>query len=126
LNYLKVLHREELSDVFAAIHQGEWSEQLALSKGFSLRKIHSDVANVELDELFDMVFYDAFAPEVQADLWSTEVLGKMHALLKKGGLFLTYCVKGEVRRKLLDIGFSVEKLKGPEAGKREILRAVKI
>lgn len=126
LNYVKMMDRESFSDIFYAIHQSKWEKKISLSENFSMMKIHSDVQKVQFDESFDVVFYDAFAPDVQPELWDMEHLKKMYAILRKGGIFVSYCVKGEVRRTLSNLGFKVEKLKGPEGGKREILRAIKI
>lgn len=73
---------------------------------------------------FDLVYFDAFAPSIQPELWSAEVFGKLHAALKTKGVLVTYSAMGEVRRNLIRAGFSVERLPGPP-GKREMLRATK-
>jgi tRNA U34 5-methylaminomethyl-2-thiouridine-forming methyltransferase MnmC len=71
-----------------------------------------------------LIFYDAFAPRVQPELWTAEIFLKLFSLLNPGGILVTYCAKGEVRRNMIAAGFSVEKLPGPP-GKREMLRAAK-
>ena len=73
---------------------------------------------------FDVVFFDAFSPDAQPELWTEEVFRNVYELMKKGGVMTTYCAKGDVRRAMLAAGFKVEKLQGPP-GKRHILRAVK-
>ena len=73
---------------------------------------------------FDVVFFDAFSPDAQPELWTEEVFRNVYRLMKEGGVMTTYCAKGDVRRAMLAAGFKVEKLQGPP-GKRHILRAVK-
>ena len=73
---------------------------------------------------FDVVFFDAFSPDAQLELWTEEVFRNVYGLMKEGGVMTTYCAKGDVRRAMLAAGFMVEKLQGPP-GKRHILRAVK-
>ena len=74
--------------------------------------------------LYDVVFFDAFSPDAQPELWTEEVFRNVYGLMKEGGVMTTYCAKGDVRRAMLAAGFKVEKLQGPP-GKRHILRAVK-
>jgi len=80
----------------------------------------------ELDEvnLYDVIFYDAFAPEAQPELWTIEMFGRMYRALKPEGILVTYCAKGQVKRDMKSAGFTVERLKGPP-GKREMTRATK-
>ncbi len=74
---------------------------------------------------YDVVFFDAFSPDAQPELWTEGVFRNVYALMKKGGVMTTYCAKGDVRRAMLAAGFRVEKLQGPP-GKRHILRATKL
>ena len=74
---------------------------------------------------YDVVFFDAFSPDAQPELWTEEVFRNVYALMRKGGVMATYCAKGDVRRAMLAVGFKVEKLQGPP-GKRHILRATKL
>ncbi len=78
----------------------------------------------QLEENFHIIYFDAFGPDVQPDLWSEEIFQNMNRLLETGGIFITYSCKGEVKRNLKAAGFESEKLPGPP-GKREILRARK-
>jgi tRNA U34 5-methylaminomethyl-2-thiouridine-forming methyltransferase MnmC len=76
------------------------------------------------DENFDLIYFDAFSPDKQPELWTQEIFEKMYSLMKKDALLVTYCAKGQVRRNLIASGLKVEKLAGPP-GKREMLRAIK-
>ena len=76
-------------------------------------------------ESFDVVYYDAFAPSKQPELWEVQVLEKVVAAMKPGGLFVTYCAKGQLKRDLRNLGLTVETLEGPP-GKKEMVRSFKI
>lgn len=99
----------------------EWAEELG---GLSFRKLPTFVQEFDECEAYDLVYYDAFAPRAQPELWTAEAFTRMHNALRPGGVLVTYCAKGEVRRAMLAAGFSVERLPGP-VGKREMFRATK-
>ena len=88
------------------------------------RKLPTRVQEFNETSAFDVIFFDAFAPRHQPEMWALEVFKRMHDALRPGGLLVTYCAKGEVRRTMQSAGFSVERLPGPP-GKREMLRARK-
>lgn len=123
LNYPECLGQSEL--LFNRIHELSWDELHALSPNFSLKKIHAKIQNVVLESTYDLIYFDAFAPDKQEEMWAEVIFKKLYDALASGGTLVTYCVKGVVRRRLIALGFEVEKLKGPIGGKREILRAVK-
>lgn len=125
LNFLQILHREELNSVFKQIHSEAWGEYMEISTGFTLNKVKADIEDYHFDQSIDLVYYDAFAPDVQPDLWTTEIFERIYRAMGNDAVLMTYCVKGMIRRTLKDIGFGVQKLKGPAGGKREILQAVK-
>jgi tRNA U34 5-methylaminomethyl-2-thiouridine-forming methyltransferase MnmC len=107
------------------ILQAEWEREEVINKSFSLTKIESDFRTICLKQNdYDVVFFDAFAPDVQPHLWSKEIFKKIYLSMRKGGVLTTYTVKGVVRRILKEVGFRVEKIPGPP-GKREITRAWK-
>ena len=83
-----------------------------------------DIRNVELTGKYDLIYFDAFDPVVQPELWTADVFRKLYNASKPGCILVTYCSKGTVRRALTEAGFSVVKIAGPK-GKREIVRAVK-
>ena len=80
---------------------------------------------IEFDpDLYHLVYFDAFSPEVQPDLWTPDIFKKLFRLMTRGGVLVTYSAKGVVRRNMKDAGFIVERLERPK-GKREMLRATK-
>jgi tRNA U34 5-methylaminomethyl-2-thiouridine-forming methyltransferase MnmC len=108
------------------LHDADWNREIKITDSFILNKVQSGLEKVELENnWFDLVFFDAFGPEVQPELWTERIFRKIFKSVKKEGLLVTYSVKGSVRRALKNAGFSVEKIPGP-AGKREITRAIKI
>ncbi len=106
------------------MHKAAWDQEIQITPGFTLKKIKHDILSSEIDFRYDLVYFDAFAPDVQPELWDKPVFQKIYNQLNKDGILVTYCVKGQVRRTLKETGFKVEKLPGPP-GKREMIRAVK-
>ena len=116
----------EQATLFETIHLAEWDKPIEITPNFTLHKIKGDLGQIILpDQSFDLIYYDAFAPEKQPNLWSKEIFEKISRSMKSQGILTTYCAKGEVRRRLQRAGLIVERLQGPPAGKREILRAIK-
>lgn len=123
LNYGKVLSLEE---EFLKIHSVSWNENTEINNLFSIHKIDKPAENLNYKaNFFDIIYFDAFAPQFEENLWQQEMFAKLYSSLKEGGLLVTYCCKGDVKRALKASGFQIEKLPGPK-GKREILRAKKI
>ena len=126
LNYATVLGGTEATGYYQKLHQAGWSYPVYLSDYFILSKLQAKLEDIALrEEQFHLIFFDAFSPETQPELWTDEVFEKMYACLKPFGILVTYCCKGTVKRALTKAGFTVEKLPGPP-GKREVLRAVKM
>lgn len=121
LNYSQLLGHEEL---FLSLHRSSWNEDVKISDYFTLRKVHNDLSRFSAGRLFDLVYYDAFAPAAQPELWTVEIFQRLFAMLGSPGILVTYCAKGAVRRAMTAAGFTVTRLTGPK-GKREMLRAVK-
>ncbi|HYH14494.1 MAG TPA: tRNA (5-methylaminomethyl-2-thiouridine)(34)-methyltransferase MnmD, partial [Flavisolibacter sp.] len=121
LNYGEALNNEPL---FAKLHQAAWDETVVINPFFTLQKIQTLLANVPAAQLFNVIYYDAFAPAAQPELWTQAVFEKLYNMLVPGGSLVTYCSKGDVRRSMQAAGFHVSKLQGPP-GKREMLRATK-
>ena len=122
LNYCEALHQGFWQPVFDSLHSGEWNSTQHITNFFSFRKIRSLLADYTPGEPIDIIYYDAFAPVAQPELWTKEVFERMLNMLAPDGILVTYCSKGDVRRALQAAGFSVEKIAGPP-GKREMIRA---
>lgn len=111
--------------LFKELHTATWEEDVNITPYFTLRKIQGD-ANSVISDKFDLVYFDAFAPEKQPEMWNEELFRNLYANMNVNGILTTYCAKGVIRRLLQTVGFKVERLTGPPGGKREILRAMKI
>ncbi len=125
INFSNLLGVEEV--LFKKVHECPWEEEVQLLPHFKLTKFQSKLEVLELgQEQFDVVYFDAFAPEKQEEMWTEAIFKKLFNALKPEGILVTYCVKGVIRRLLQSVGFTVEKLKGPLGGKREMCRATKV
>ena len=113
------------ASLFAAIHAAPWEQPTAITPHFTLEKRCCDLLTAPLPGDIDIVYFDAFAPEKQPEMWSAEVFARIYEAMRPGGVLTTYCAKGAIRRLLQATGFTVERLAGPIGGKREILRAVR-
>ena len=114
-----------LKEEFNLIHKCNWEEVVSINSDFQIKKCEADACSYELPkDFFDVVYFDAFSPEKDSDLWSEDMFLKVYDSLKKGGVLTTYCCKGEIKRRMKKVGFVITKLPGPK-GKREILRAEK-
>ncbi|MCU7548516.1 tRNA (5-methylaminomethyl-2-thiouridine)(34)-methyltransferase MnmD [Chitinophagaceae bacterium LB-8] len=121
LNYQLVLGQQ---DLFERLHHCPWGVDHTINKYFTLRKEQTDILSFTAQESFHLVYFDAFAPSAQPELWTEDVFRKLFDIMVEGGVLVTYCSKGSVRRAMQAAGFVVTKLAGPP-GKREIVRAVK-
>jgi tRNA U34 5-methylaminomethyl-2-thiouridine-forming methyltransferase MnmC len=124
LNYCNQLNREDLQPLFEQLHNCEWEKEIKLASDFIFRKSKINLLTFETAETFKLIYFDAFDPNVQPELWTKQIFEKMFAMLEPGGILVTYSSKGDVRRALLGAGFAVEKLPGPK-GKREMIRALR-
>lgn len=113
---------KEYRKTFEKMHELEWECKQDLNSYFSIVKKQLDLKEFATDQHFDLVYFDAFAPDVQPDLWTREIFSRLYSYLNPGGILLTYSVKGTVKRTLRSCGFETELLPGPK-GKREIMRA---
>lgn len=117
---------EKGRQLFSDIHSCLWNEPVQISPFFRLLKIKADFTSNDwkLPSSCDIIYFDAFGPDKQPQMWEPQVFIRMYELLLPGGLLVTYSAKGEVRRRLKAAGFDIEKLPGPP-GKNEMLRAIK-
>lgn len=122
LNYAE---RDDQREIFKNIHEVDWKKSVAITPTFCIQKINTTLQLIELaPSSFDIIFFDAFAPNKQPEMWEINLLRKGFDALKSGGVFVTYCAKGQLKRDLKSIGFEVETLDGPP-GKKEMVRALK-
>lgn len=132
LGYIPSSEQQHAAELFKQLHTAPWEKEIQLTPHFTLLKQETDAnllkAETDINKLssFDVIYFDAFAPEKQPEMWSQELFNRLYVLLNKDGILTTYCAKGIIRRMLQAAGFFVERLPGPPGGKREILRARKL
>jgi len=124
LNYCTLLETNQCDDLFKKIHSSDWQIEDNISAYFNLTKYRQNIEDCAFSEQFDIIYFDAFAPSAQPELWTEIIFSSMYNSLKKDGILVTYCAKGEVKRTMKKAGFKVEALPGP-IGKREMTRAIK-
>ena len=110
---------------FMQLHQASWSEPTHLSDFFRLTKKNTWLQDFRSDEIFDVIFYDAFDPRAQPELWTAEIFSQIAARTRQGGVLVTYSSKGIVKRALRAGGFEVQRHRGP-GRKTHVLKAIKI
>jgi tRNA U34 5-methylaminomethyl-2-thiouridine-forming methyltransferase MnmC len=111
------------TNLLTKIHEAKWEEVVEITPNFQLQKIKNTIQKFESNNRFDVVYFDAFAPSSQPELWTEEIFTKISSMMQKGGFLTTYCSKTVIRRALESAGFKVEKHVGMW-GKREVVRAV--
>lgn len=125
LNYSTLISPES-NDYFAEIHEAKWNEETLIANNspmsYTLLKKLQDLSDYRPCRMFDVIYFDAFAPAVQPELWTAAVFKKLHGCLNAGGVLVTYSAKGTVKAALREAGFLVERLPGA-AGKRHMIRA---
>lgn len=112
------------ADLFAALHRAPWDKPVNITSAFTLHKIEGDIATVPLPDDINLIYFDAFAPEKQPEMWQQSIFDRISRHTAPQGVVVTYCAKGDVRRGWQAAGFRMEKLPGPP-GKRHILRGIK-
>lgn len=121
LNYINILGRKSKIP-FEKIHNSQWNINLKISDFFCLKKIKADLNLYDFSNGYDLIYFDAFAPDVQPEIWCENNFSKIKNAMNPNGILTTYSSKSSVRGTLEKVGFEVEKLPGPP-GKREIIRA---
>jgi tRNA U34 5-methylaminomethyl-2-thiouridine-forming methyltransferase MnmC len=121
LNYGELLGNPEL---FHKIHSADWGLEQSIIPYFSIKKMETDFNDFSANVSYDIIYFDAFAPNKQPELWTKSTFDRCHQMLNKGGVLVTYSARGQLKRDLRSIGFTVESLPGPP-GKFEITRAIK-
>jgi len=123
LNYPSILNRNE-AEAWRMITTGEWGVKNVINEFFSLTKLHADICSLMLSDNYNLIYFDAFAPDDQPEVWTIEIFEKLYNATSHGGILITYCSKGIVKQALRYVGYKVDRLPGPP-GKRHILRATK-
>ena len=123
INYGMLLPGYE--EKFKLLHQSDWGKAVPLSENFTLTKLNGSLSDMIPPETkFNVIYFDAFAPTKQPELWTAEVFKKVYDMMAAGGILTTYSSKSVVRKDMMSVGFRVEKLQGPQ-GKRDMVRAWK-
>ena len=123
LNYVELISDENQS-VFNKLHNVSWEKEQDIKSNFKLLKRKQFFSDIKDINAFDLIYFDAFGARVQPELWTKEMFEIMYKALKPNRVLVTYAAIGEVKRNMQDLGFMVERLKGPP-GKRHMLRATK-
>ena len=123
LNYEKVIQHIPIGALHR-MHSCPWGEASQISDRFTLYKEEADFRSMKLPQNFNLIYFDAFSPDKQPDLWTHEVFDAIGKVCEQGAILVTYSVKGVVRRTLISCGFAVDRVAGPP-GKREMIRAIK-
>ena len=110
--------------VYRAVYRSPWETEVTVSKKFRLFKLQGDIATFKTDEIFDLVYFDAFAPDVQPELWTSSIFRKISSMMAPEALLATYSSKGAVLRNMKEAGLRTQKIPGPPR-KREITVATK-
>lgn len=122
LGHPEAIGRPELEEGYGAMMTAKADERILLSEHFAFRWLPMAVQELEEEQQYDLVFYDAFAPKAQPEMWTPEVFDRLHRAMRPGAALVTYCAEGDVRRAMMEAGLLVERLPGPP-GKKQMLRA---
>ena len=125
LNYAKKIDKK-VQFLFEKLHSCSWNEAVQINQFFTIHKINNDLITYPFKDIphFDVIYFDAFGPDKQPEMWSTEILSKIASKTNTNGIIVTYSAKGEVRRQMDNVGFTMERLPGPP-GKKQMLRGIK-
>ena len=123
LNYVSQIN-PSLETCFMQLHRCKWNEAVSIHQLFVFKKMKMTLEQFNSKEKFHIIYFDAFDPNTQPELWTEAIFKKLNQLLFSNGILVTYCSKSIVRKAMMAAGFSVTKIKGPP-GKREIIRAIK-
>jgi tRNA U34 5-methylaminomethyl-2-thiouridine-forming methyltransferase MnmC len=124
INYCEQLNRPDLQETFLEMHKSPWEKEIVLQPGFTFIKQPINLVDYTPGHQFDLIYFDAFSPVKQPELWTLKIFSKLYTCLKANGILVTYCSKTVVRKAMSAAGLVVEKIPGPR-GKREIVRAKK-
>lgn len=122
-NLARGLNYSDIDSRFMLLHEAKWWNPTYITPNFLLSKVNSPVeAHDFINASHDIVYFDAFAPSSQPELWTLHLFKKIKFAMAITSVLVTYCAKGQVKRDLKSAGFTVESIPGPP-GKREMVRA---
>jgi len=126
INKLNYIHHIGFSETYSALHKAEWNIKVKISPSFNLKKLGQDLLtfNFEQIEKPDIVFFDAFSPSKQPELWQPQIFENIYKILNPNGILVTYTAAGIVKNALRTAGFQVKRLQGPP-GKHHMVLAKK-
>lgn len=124
LNYIQILKADRYREAFIKMHNINHDEVLPLDKYFTFKKMIQQIQSHQPIKRYDLVYYDAFAPTTQPELWDDSMMARVYSMMSDQSVLVSYCAKGSFKRALRAAGFTVEGLPGPP-GKREMTRAIK-
>lgn len=109
---------------FLSLHQAPWGTETTVTPCFHLEKRAENLLAFQTGTMFDLIYFDAFAPDTQPELWTEELFRKLFGWTAPGGALVTYSAKGSVKQALREAGYEVKRLPGAP-GKRHMVRAVR-
>ncbi|MDR2914755.1 MAG: tRNA (5-methylaminomethyl-2-thiouridine)(34)-methyltransferase MnmD, partial [Tannerella sp.] len=124
LNYPQLFSQKDRL-IYQQLHDAEWNVEVEITPHFFLQKVKVSLLDFDFSLYkapFDLIYFDAFAPDKQPEMWTQEIFNHLFEITTNNGILVTYCAKGVVRRMMQAAGYTVERLPGPP-GKREMLRA---
>lgn len=125
LNHAELFDDPAASHHCKSLHDAPWEQNIEIVPGFQLLKHKAGIPDIITGKgEYDLIYFDAFAPEIQPELWTSAIFKMLYDAMTNGGVLVTYSAKGDVKRNLLAAGFTVERLPGPP-GKRHMLRAIR-
>lgn len=124
LNYTETIELSEFKEIFKTIHEASWNIETKIGDYFYLNKIEIDINDYIPTESFNLVYFDAFAPSKQPEMWSETIFKKISMAMNPEGILTTYSATGRLKRMLRGLGYEVYTLEGPP-GKKEMVMAKK-
>jgi len=125
LNYTQILGYEHCYGPYHTMHLMNWNETHTIAPNFTFKKIKGSLIDYQLSIAnYQLIYFDAFAPEQQPELWTSDIMRKIYSILSPNGILVSYSSKSAFQKALKEVGFTVEKIPGPP-GKREMVRAHK-
>ncbi len=122
LNYAQIIGGDNIENWSEMIHQLDWETEHLITDTFLFKKINSKIEDYTfIGSFYDVIFFDAFAPSKQIEMWGLDILSRLVESMKKNAVFVTYCAQGQLKRNLKALGLTVETLDGPP-GKKEMVR----